>query len=64
MEIGDLIKAASLQCLEAKAIFVLKNSIIDSVLLVDPLLKAVHSGPNGTSNERSQSVGVTAKLTI
>ena len=46
------LKAVEKECLEARAIYLLRDSIVENVLVTDPILKAVHSGINGTSAER------------
>lgn len=46
------IRAAEKECLEARATYLLRNSIVENVLVVDPHLKAVHSGINATPAER------------
>lgn len=51
-KIEEVVKAAEIASLEARSVYLLKNSIVGSVLSVDPLLKAVHSGPNGSGTER------------
>lgn len=45
------IKAAEKDCLEARAAYLLRNSIIENVLVADPILKAIHSGINATPAE-------------
>jgi hypothetical protein len=45
------IKAAEKDCLEARAAYLLRNSIVENVLVADPILKAVHSGINATPAE-------------
>ena len=52
---GDVdvrLKNAERECLEARARYILKNSIVEKVLITDPILKAVHSGDNATPAER------------
>ena len=51
-------KIAEKQCLEARATYSLKQSVAADVLIVDPLLKAVHSGLNATATERYLTRGL------
>ncbi|KAI9798178.1 MAG: hypothetical protein M1833_004927 [Piccolia ochrophora] len=46
------LEKAERELLEAKATHALRQKIIDSVLVTDPILKAVHSGANATVSER------------
>lgn len=46
------VKDAERACLEARARYILKNSIVENVLVTDPVLKAIHSGGNATPAER------------
>jgi hypothetical protein len=46
------VKDAEKACLEARAKYILKNSIIENILITDPVLKAIHSGGNATPAER------------
>ena len=46
------LKAAEKECLEARAAYLLRNSIVENVLVADPILKAVLSGVNATPAER------------
>ena len=50
--IEEQIKAAESDCLEARAAFLLRNSIVESILIADPVLKAIHSGAHATPAER------------
>lgn len=45
-------KIAEKECLEARATYSLKQSVVEDVLIVDPVLKAVHSGLKATPTER------------
>lgn len=45
-------KIAEKECLEARATYSLKQSVVEDVLIVDPVLKAVHSGLKATLTER------------
>ena len=51
-ELGVQVKIAEKECLEARATYSLKQSVVEDVLIVDPVLKAVHSGLNATATER------------
>lgn len=56
---------AEKECLEARATYLLKQSVVEDVLIVDPVLKAVHSGLNATPTERySISLEVSMMLHI
>ncbi len=46
------LKIAEKDCLEARAAYILRDSIVENVLVTDPILKAVHSGINATIAER------------
>lgn len=46
------VKIAEKECLEARATYSLKESVVEDVLVADPVLKAVHSGLNATATER------------
>lgn len=46
------VKLAEKECLEARATYSLKQSVVEDVLIIDPVLKAVHSGLNATATER------------
>lgn len=46
------LKDAERQCLDARAGYLLKNSIVANVIQADPLLKAIHSGQNANALER------------
>lgn len=45
-------KIAEKECLEARAKYSLKQSVVEDVLIVHPVLKAVHSGLKATPTER------------
>ena len=51
-DLQALIKTVEEECLEARAKYFLRQSVVASVMATDPLLKAVHSGTNGTLAER------------
>ncbi|KFY05063.1 hypothetical protein O988_00294 [Pseudogymnoascus sp. VKM F-3808] len=46
------IQAEQQALLEAKARYALKNSIAEDILVANPILKAVHAGPNASPIER------------
>lgn len=46
------LKEAEKECLEARATYTLRQSVVEDVLMADPILKAVHSGPNATPTQR------------
>lgn len=46
------LKNAERACLEARARYILNNSIVEKVLITDPVLKAIHTGGNATPAER------------
>ena len=50
-ETKSQLKAAEKDCLEARATYMLQQSVVEDVLITDPVLKAVHSGANTTSTE-------------
>ena len=57
-EVDSQLKIAEKECLEARATYSLKQSVVEDVLVVDPILKAVHAGLNATPTERySTSLG-------
>ena len=45
-------KIAEKECLEARATYSLRQSVVEDVLIVDPILKAVHAGLKATPTER------------
>ncbi|KAK4694324.1 hypothetical protein P7C71_g3242, partial [Lecanoromycetidae sp. Uapishka_2] len=47
------LQQAEIECLEARAAYMLRQSIVEDVLIADPILKAVHSGANATTTERT-----------
>ena len=51
-EVDSQLKIAEKECLEARATYSLKQSVVENVLIVDPILKAVHAGLNATPTER------------
>ena len=46
------LKAAERECLDARAAYMLRQSVVEDVLIADPILKAVHSGANASPTER------------
>lgn len=52
-EVNAQVKIAEKECLEARATYSLKQSVVEDVLIVDPVLKAVHSGLKATPTERA-----------
>lgn len=46
------LKAAERECLEARASYMLKQSVVEDVLIAGPILNAVHAGHNATATER------------
>ncbi|CAG8951899.1 hypothetical protein HYFRA_00005703 [Hymenoscyphus fraxineus] len=46
------IKSAQKELLDAKTAYQLRNNIVESVLIANPILKAVHSGSNATIAEQ------------
>ena len=46
------LKEAERDCLEARAAYTLRQSVVESVLVTAPILKAVHAGSNPTPTER------------
>ena len=45
-------KEAEKECLEARATYKLRQSVVEDTLMSGPILKAVHSGSNATPTER------------
>lgn len=54
--IANQLKDAEREYLESRSAYLLKSSIVESVLVTDPILKAVHSGSNATPAERYGSM--------
>lgn len=50
------LQAAEKECLEARAAYLLRSRIVESVVINDPVLNAVHSGVNATPPERSPTI--------
>ncbi len=51
-ELDSQVKIAEKECVETRATYSLKQSVVEDVLIVDPILKAVHAGLNATPTER------------
>jgi hypothetical protein len=51
-EVEEQVKKLERECLEARAAYLLKNSVVDNVFTVDPILQAVHAGEGGNPMER------------
>ncbi|KAL2046359.1 hypothetical protein N7G274_001806 [Stereocaulon virgatum] len=52
-EIDAQLEKAGRECQEARAIYMLRQSVVEDVLIADPILNAVHSGTNATATERA-----------
>ena len=60
-------KIAEKECLEARATYSLRQSVVEDVLIVDPVLKAVHSGLKATPTERysiSPEISVAIRMSL
>lgn len=57
-ELDAQVKIAEKECLEARAAYSLKQSVVEDVLMVHPVLKAVHSGLKATATERCLTGGL------
>ncbi len=55
-------KNAEEEYLEARAAYILRQSVVEDVLIADPILKAVHSGANATHTERY--IGYTKPMAV
>ena len=51
-EAESQLKEAERECLEARSAYLLRNSVVENVISVDPLLKAIHAGTGGEPLER------------
>ena len=51
-ELRDAISKAEHEAMEARADYVLRNKIIENVVIADPVLKAVHGGRDETFADR------------
>ena len=51
-EMQQHLQIAERDVTEARASYILRNKIVQDVLITDPILKAVHSGSNATRAER------------
>jgi len=56
------VKNAEEEYLEARAAYILRQSVVEDVLIADPILKAVHSGANATHTERY--IGYTKPMAV
>ncbi|KAK3167226.1 hypothetical protein OEA41_010352 [Lepraria neglecta] len=52
-ETNAQLEEAERECLEARAAYMLRQSVVEGVLIADPILNAVHSGANATATERA-----------
>jgi len=50
--LDEQLRLAEREALEARAGYMLRNKIIENVLVADPILQAVHTGSRATSAER------------
>ena len=48
----ERLKDAEKEYVEARASYLLRQDVIEDILVADPILKAVHAGANATSTER------------
>jgi hypothetical protein len=46
------LRAAQEALLEAKALYALRNSIVENVIMANPILKSVHAGAKAIATER------------
>lgn len=51
-EVNSRLKTAERGCLEKRAAYLLKDGIVESLISMDPILKAVHSGASAAPSER------------
>jgi len=51
-DLNEQLRLAEREALEARAGYMLRNKIIENVLIADPILQAVHTGSRATSAER------------
>ena len=51
-DIETRLKAAENEYLEARAAHLLRNSVVQEIIITDPVLKAIHSRANATPPER------------
>ena len=66
-ELDSQLKIAEKECLEARATYSLRQSVVEDVLIVDPVLKAVHAGLKATPTERyliSPEVSMTIRASL
>jgi hypothetical protein len=55
------IKVAQQELLDAKAAYQVRNNIVESVLIANPVLKAVHAANDATILEQSVNVPSTVR---
>ena len=48
----EQLKVAEKGFMDARATYILRQSVIDDVITADPMLKAVHAATNASSSER------------
>lgn len=48
----EALKTAQNELLESRALYSLRNNILESILMANPILKAVHAGPKASPVER------------
>jgi hypothetical protein len=51
-DLEEQLRIAQRKLLESQATYALRNRIIESILITDPTLNAVHAGPKGTPAEQ------------
>lgn len=51
-EVNSRLKMAERGCLETRAACLLKDGIVESLISMDPILKAVYSGASAAPSER------------
>ena len=51
-ELASQVTIAEKVCLEARSTYSLRQSVVEDILIIDPMLKAVHSGVKATPTER------------
>lgn len=61
-ELDAQVKIAEKEYFEARATYSLKQNVVEDVLVVDPVLKAVHSGLNATPTERYSTSPVVSMM--
>jgi hypothetical protein len=48
----EIIKEAQVRLLEARASWMLRNDVVEGVMMVNPIIKAVHRGTDASPIER------------